>query len=406
MSWTRYLTGWVRLKVTGASPERFLQALAERGVAFWSPTPPADYEMTVRLPASAEKMAPGLAESLGCEAAVLDRHGLPALWRKLRRRYALGLVAALLAAVLFVGSAFVWQIDIEGNEAIPDGPIRQALQDCGVDIGAFWPAFSQDRIRNSVLLHLPGLRWLTVTMRGSHAQVIVRESREHLPVVPEKELAKIVAAKAALVEDVQPLRGTALTEPGKAVLPGETLIGGYTTGRFAVQGPCRAIGTVTGRTWYELTAKSPCTVRTSTVQTDKTVRWSLILGKTRINFYKDSSICPVGCDKIIESHTLGSAGIFTLPVTLEKTTFVACETVQAESAGLREAMEEQLMERLLAAIGPAGEVTESTFTASEKDGALYVTLRAECREQIGLAVPLTEADLAEIQAKIPVKAEG
>ena len=405
MSWSRTVTGWVQLTVSGASPERFLRALAERSVAFWDAPPPENFALTVCVPAGAERMALRLAESLGCQASVRRRRGLLPFLRRLCRRYVLLACLGLTAAVLFVGSAFVWRIDIMGNESMPEGPIRQALQACGVDIGAFWPAFSQDQIRNGVILRLPGIRWMTVTMRGSHALVTIREAREHLPVVQNKELVKIVAAKPALVADVQPLHGTALTEPGQAVLPGETLIGGYTTGRFNVQGPCRAIGPVTGRTWYELTAKSPLAAEEKRPEERQRVQWALILGKTRINFYKGSSICPTGCDKIIESYPLQSSGIFTLPVTLEKTVFTSDDTEQRRQEELREEMEERLMERLLAAIGPEGQVTDSTFTASEEEGALYVTLRAECREQIGVEMPLTEAELAEIQKMIPGKTE-
>ena len=405
MNWARYITGWATAEITGAEPERFLSALAERGVAFWGAMPPQDYTLTVQVPAGAAKGLPLLAESMGCQCVIRARHGLPALAGQLRRRYVLMGCVALVLALLFVGSAFIWQIDITGNETIPDGPIRQALRECGVDIGTFWPRLSQDQVRNSVILRLPGIRWITVTIRGSHAQVIVREKREHLPVLQERELVKIVAVKAGLVEDVQPLHGTALTEPGKAVLPGETLIGGYTTGRFNVQGPCRAIGPVTGRTWYELTAKSPLAAEEKRPEERQRVQWALILGKTRINFYKGSSICPTGCDKIIESYPLQSSGIFTLPVTLEKTVFTSYDTEQRRQEELREEMEERLMERLLAAIGPEGQVTDSTFTASEEEGALYVTLRAECREQIGVEMPLTEAELAEIQKMIPGKTE-
>ena len=163
MSWARYITGWALLRVTGAEPERVLQALAERNVVFWQATPPEELELTVRVPDRWAERAVRLAESLGCEGEILARRGLPALFRQLRRRTMLWVWAAAVAAVLFVGSAYVWQIGIEGNETIPDRVILSALRQCGVDIGAFWPAMSQDQVRNSVILQVPGIRWMTVT---------------------------------------------------------------------------------------------------------------------------------------------------------------------------------------------------------------------------------------------------
>ena len=400
MNWARHITGWVTAEITGAEPERMLRALAERGITFWGATPPRDYKLTVQVPQSAARLIRPLAAANGCEGIILARHGLPAAFHKVRHRYMLLACIGFVAALLYVGSAFVWDIEISGNETVPEGVIRQALQVCGVDIGAYWPGFSQDQIRNSVLLRVPELRWMTVNMRGSHAQVIVRERWEHLPVVDRRTPTKIVAAKAGLVENVQALHGTAETDENMAVLPGQTLIGGYMTGRDGVIGPGRAIGTVTARTWYELTAKCPVETAVKTPSGEKHTRWALILGKKRINFYKGSSICPAGCDKIIVEYTPRSEGLFTLPVTLEKTVYTAYETKPEPSDG-REALEYQLMERLEALIGQDGEVLSSVFTASENNGALTVTLRAECREQIGREEPLTEADLAEIQEKIP-----
>ncbi len=406
MNGARYFTGWVTARITGAAPEKFLCALAERGIPFWDAEPPVDYSLTVEIPWRAAKLVQPLAASLGCEGTVTGRHGLPALADKLRRRYFLLIGAALILAVLFVGSAFIWEIDIEGNETVPEGVIRQALQECGVDIGAFWPGMSQDGVRNGVILRVPDIRWMTVTMRGSHARVIVRERYTHPPIVPETAYADIVAAKAGLVEHVDAFQGTALTEPTKAVLPGEKLIGGYVTGRIGVQGPTRAVGAVIARTWYELTAKTPAVPMGKSYSGHERTRWALILGKTRINFYKDSSICPAGCDKIIKEYTLARKGLFALPVTLVKTTYAPYDTRAADGTRLRKALEDQLMETLTGQLGEDGEVLSSRFSASGSNGALYVTLRAECREQIGVSAPLTDDGLAEIQAKIPSTDDG
>ena len=44
---------------------------------------------------------------------------------------------------------------------------------------------------------------------------------------------------------------------------------------------------------------------------------------------------------------------------------------------------------------------KARFSDAAAEGALDVTLRAECREQIGVQVPLTAEDLARIEEKIP-----
>lgn len=401
MSWMRYVTGWAQVRIRGAAPERFLSALAERGISFWEAKPPRDFQMTVKIPLRAAKLTIPLAEAIGCEAEILCRKGLPAVLFRARHRWMLLGGGFFLAVVLAVSGMFIWQIDVEGCERVSEAEVRYALAECGVDIGKSWVGLRQDLLRNSMILKIPEIRWMTVSIRGSRAEVIVRESRTGPEPVAEEEYVGIVAEKAGLITSVEPLRGTAVTAENRTVLPGETLIAGYITGRYAVQGATRAIGEVWARTWYERTAAAPVDIALSVPTGEKQTKWALILGKIRINFFKGSSICPDGCDKIIYVYPFAKEGVFALPLTLEKTEFTAYETEVLRAEELRAELEAQLMEELLADIGPSGTVTQYVFTASEEEGLLRVTLRAECHEPIGTEQPLTEEELLEIQSKIP-----
>lgn len=405
MSVMRWVTGWAQVEIKGAQPEKYLSALAERGIGFWDAAPPADFTLRVKIPYGAAKLTPALAAVLGCEGRVESCHGLPALCMRALRRWWIP-VGMFLGMMLLVASRFfIWDIEITGCEDLTERQVRQALAECGVDIGACWVGLSQDHLRNSVILRLPEIRWMTVSIRGSQARVIVREIRTGEEPVPEEELVRIVAEKAGLITAVYDLQGTAEVEENQVALPGETLIGGYATGRFGVQGADRAIGEVWARTWYEKTAAAPVTVDMTQDAGEQDVYFSLILGKKRINFYKGSSICPVDCDKILYVYPFAVEGVFALPLAVERTVVQPYERQSLRAEELRSELEQQLMAELLAEIGEKGEVLSAAFTASESEGVLYVTLRAECHETIGRSVPLTEAELYEIQSKIPVTEE-
>jgi similar to stage IV sporulation protein len=396
----RFVTGWLEAEITGPQPEKFLQTLAERGMTFWNATPPVDFTMHVCLPLRWAKLTGPLAESVGCQASITARHGLPTLFARVKKRRTLLIGLILAVACIFWSSFYVWDIQITGAEGLDEGEIRAALADAGVDIGAFWPPFSQDLIRNSVILDVPSIRWITVNIRGSHAEVIVRPTREAEEIVDEDEYVKIVASTAGIVTQVQALRGTAVVTVRQTVLQGETLINAVATGRYAVQGAIRAIGTVRARTWYELTAEAPVTEFCKTYTGKETSHWALILGKTRINFYKGCSICPADCDKIVKEHKLAVKGVFTLPVTLvrEITRSYSVESQTAQEA--QDELESALETELARLIGDDGLVVSKVSTVTKTDGVIRVTLRAECEQQIGEAVPLTNAELADIESQI------
>ena len=78
-----------------------------------------------------------------------------------------------------------------------------------------------------------------------------------------------------------------------------------------------------------------------------------------------------------------------MPLALRRTEYRAYETRPAalNAAAARNMLEERLLARLDALVGEDGAVLNTVFTVREEDGMLVVTLRAECREQIGREVP-------------------
>lgn len=403
MSRGRWVTGWARVEVRGQRPERVLRGLAERGIAFWDASPPKDFALRLSISAREAAFVPKIAAALGCEGEILRFYGLPALWKKVKDRRALLVCLGAALVLLGLSRLFVWDIEIEGNRELKRGEVLAALSECGVDVGSFWPAFSQDMIRNGMLLRLPELRWMTVNIRGCHAHVILRERYEPEETLEEDALVKITAEKAGVVTEIHALRGTALAAVDGAVLPGETLIDGLASGRFESHGAIGAIGRVWARTWYEISASAPAETVFYEQDGPSRSRWALVLGKRRINFYKGYSICPPDCAKMTMETSLSAAGLFSLPVTLVRETFCRRQCQDARAPELREELEAQLYAELLCRIGEEGEILQSGFTASESEGLLTVTLRAECREEIGQTVPMSPQEIA---SKIPAAEEA
>ena len=73
---------------------------------------------------------------------------------------------------------------------------------------------------------------------------------------------------------------------------------------------------------------------------------------------------------------------------LEVTEWRTYETAAAalDPGAAQDLLEAQLSQRLTQQLGEGGEVVSSAFTARAADGMLYVTLQAECLEQIGREV--------------------
>ena len=93
--------------------------------------------------------------------------------------------------------------------------------------------------------------------------------------------------------------------------------------------------------------------------------------------------------------------MFTLPVSLVREQVQPYETqeipVPPEEA--RAVLEQALTQQLQARIGADGEIVSAAFTATERDGVLIVTLRAECEQEIGVSRAISPEEMQQLQAQ-------
>ncbi len=333
------LRGDVRARVRCAFPERVLNVCAARAIPLREPRFLGAEELAFSVDRRDWRRLKAACADLGAEAHVERVAGVPFLLGRLRRRYVLLAGAALCALGLLVSSCFIWDIRVEGSDAVPKEQILRVLADCGVRRGAFANGFQQRDLCNRALPRLPGLAWLTVNVRGCRATVVVRERVPKPEIVNESAPTNVVAARDALVTDVRALDGEA------RVLPAD----------------------------------------------GETRSWAVLWGEKRVKLCgKEGSILAAECDKIISRKQWTLPGGLVLPVTWVTETCRARETVRVtRERDDAEAIGRAVLERELAArIGADGETLSARVSSAVRGDRLLVTLSAECREQIGRVVPI------------------
>ena len=383
-----YLRGQVLVRVESAFPERVLNLCAARDLAFWDLQWESETAFTCRLSRADFRELRRAAGKLECSVTPLRRSGAPYTLRRLLSRPALAAGAVAVGLWLVLGSFFIWEFTIEGNETLPDEVILRALEEQGVGIGSFGLSLDGEDLRNRILLELPELVWLTVNVSGCRASVQVRERVPVPETVDRKALSNLVARRAGLVLEIHAFSGVKCVVEGMSVEEGQILISGVEdTENFGAR-TTAGLGEVKGRTWHTLTAKLPLTVQKKVYTGEKT-GYSLIFGKKRVKFFGNSSIEGRNYDKITKRMKLSFLGV-PLPVTVEqeKWQFFETQPAAADPAALEELGRAVLEDRLHREVEPYGTVSSSLCTAKARSGTLEVTLRAECEESIGELAPI------------------
>jgi len=282
------LRGCVRIEAKGAFPARILNNMAKAGVEFWDAKPVDAFTMRFTVHSADLGRVARIAAYSSCVSEVLGRNGSTVMLRRLRRRRFLLASFAVCITMLAVSSLFVWHIEVTGNQKVSKGEILRALDECGVSIGSFWPGFSNDLIRNSMQLKIPELRWMTVNVSKSRAEVIVRERIQKPDLADNAEPVDVVALKTGIITKMSVLQGCAVVKAGDAVLEGETLVTGAMDSPFSGMRFVHARAEIEASVWYELTAEAQLFDYAKVYKGGTSSRWALMLGDRRINFYLNS----------------------------------------------------------------------------------------------------------------------
>lgn len=388
-----YLRGTVRVELTSKYSERAVNICAANGVDFWDLERTDDGASRMSVNISGYLKLREVADRSGAfSVRIIRRRGAPFLLWRIRKRYVLLAGMVLCLAAVTLSSFFVWQIDVTGNETVSTSRILASLRSLGVDIGTSTFKISQERISNRMLLLVPELSWITLNTHGSRIEVVVREKVPKPEILDPDVPTAVYAAKAGIITEMEILEGWSAVEAGDTVDVGDELISSYVPvgdGRFV-----HAEGRITARTWYEFTLSTPL----ETVKKEYTGRTrrrrALILAGKRINLYFFGGNPYEYYDKISQYDTLIMPGGSVLPVTLVTDSFEEYERVSsglpAEEA--ERLLRSRLMYMLEREIGD-GSVTSTSFEKYERDGLLYVTLRAECLEEIGRPKELAPEEL-------------
>ena len=130
----KYIRGYLRIRVWGFSPERFMNLCSNKGILLWDIVREGEsYYMYISLKGFWE-LRP-IAKKTGTRVAVLNRYGLPFSLPGLMKRKVFVLGLFLAVAFWILSSFYIWDIEITGNYQITEDVFQDFLEQNQVSIG-------------------------------------------------------------------------------------------------------------------------------------------------------------------------------------------------------------------------------------------------------------------------------
>lgn len=292
-----------------------------------------------------------------------------------------GLVLTLAFWIYLPSRIFFFQV--EGNESVPTALILEKAADCGICFGASRREVRSEKMKNALLSAIPELQWAGINTSGCVATISVRE-RE--PITEPKNgapVSSIVASRDGVIQSCTVTKGSAACKIGQAVREGQVLISGYTDCGISIRAE-QASGEIYAVTNREISLISPINHSNRGQMTTKTKKYTLLIGKKRINFFEGSGILDTGCVKMYEENYLTLPGGFRLPVAIITQTWIGYDekSVSTDEDGLPQLSE--IATHYLQSQMIAGQILQRSESIAEEDGLLRMVGKYSCTEMIGV----------------------
>lgn len=391
-----FIRGNVRIRVKCTYPERFINICAESGVEFWDMERDGD-ELVFTTHYEDYRFLRQREYSGNYKIVSVKKTGTSFFLWRMRKRYALLAGMILCMGLSWFSSLFIWEINVSGNEEVSTAEILNQLEAIGVGIGSNRLTLNQDYISNEMLLRVPELCWITVNTHGSRAEVMVREEIAAPEIVEEDEPTLVFAKKSGIIEKMIVLEGAKKVAVGETVSAGDTLVTGVMESLSSGTRYVHAMGDIYARTWYTMSAQLMEKVGTKEYTDREKTRYALTFRDDRVNLYL-SDVDWERYDKTSMEKKLTLFGIV-LPVGIITETYSEYEIATKPLSGAADILKSRLTDSLEEEIDD-GEIIWTEFSVDSENGVVTVTMNAECLEQIGETMKLTEEEMIESEDEL------
>ena len=183
------------------------------------------------------------------------RAGLPLRMARWLRVHGTRVAAVLLfVALTAVSSRLMLAVRVE-NAGKDAAEVQRVLREAGLLPGRPKRTVSTDALRETLLLRLPDLAYVSVNWAGSTLVIDCREALTGEQALVGGAGLDLVASEPGIVTRIWVLSGTPAVEPGQAVRAGQVLIRGEERGEQGSMHAVKAQGEVTARVWARGDAK-------------------------------------------------------------------------------------------------------------------------------------------------------
>ena len=220
----RYLSGYVKIRLSGENAEKILNCAAKNRINIWDLRCRKGY-ITGCISIKNFIRLRSLKRGIGCKIKIIEKRGIVFKSRKYINRTGRVIGVVLFFTVLQLLSQFVWIINIEGNINLQDKEILHSCKSVGISEGIFKSRIDSKYAAQRLLLEQEGIAWASVNLEGCVVTVNLTEAKTS-DKEDREEVSNIKAGCEGKILKINVSSGKVMTRVGDIVSIGDILVSG------------------------------------------------------------------------------------------------------------------------------------------------------------------------------------
>ena len=217
--------GYVKIRISGFSPERFMNLCGNRDILLWQVQRQNDnYIMCISI-RDFLCLRPILKKT-GTKVTILKKYGFPFLVHRYQKRKVFPAGILFCAVFLWLMSLFLWEIRIDGNLYRTDDVINDYLREIEIVPGILKGKIDCEQIEKGLRQKFDDITWASAKIQGTGLRIQIKENIMPAPDTSEPAVCDLVAEKAGTIVEIITRSGVPLCTKDMAVTKGTVLVSG------------------------------------------------------------------------------------------------------------------------------------------------------------------------------------
>ena len=226
VSFMRYIRGYLRIRVSGYSPERFLNLCKNKKIDVWDLKASSDsYLMYIKI-SGFRKLKP-IVKKTKTKVTIEERIGLPFFFYKYRKRLTFWCGSIFSILLILLLTFFIWNIECVGNQHITDEVILEFLQTKQIFPGTLKTQISCEQLAKDIRKNFDDVIWVSCSMKGTKLMVHIKENTDTFS---QNEFISnacdLISTQNGIVTNIVTRNGVPKVQVGSEVKKGDVLVSG------------------------------------------------------------------------------------------------------------------------------------------------------------------------------------